>query len=384
MFSKFVMNLLLCHFRREEDVLGNGRNRLPSKSMSMSNLNNKNLDRMQMKSNVSTISADSTTSINSLGKKRRAPLPPMKKQQLILNQGSIPEETPSMVHLENNNHVPKSNHKPPEEVNRRILPEVPIEKSPKVIKNRPVPKTEPEPDIVPKSHPVIDPEPPKSPVSTAYPSTPEPIQPPVPEPAPRSSILEGAKIDTESPKKKKSAKKQKSKEKSPVKEQDHPQVPIMSDTSHDLGLKVIEHEQRPLSPDSALASSESSGSSLRKQGKIAALQQNLVSITPYEQFKPVVRKSAKIQEKIAIFSGQSSPEKPSSTTGKKFPIPRKHHLEKVKCNNKMKTIFSILQTQSINRKDNILIAFNFLLKNAWQFSFIDDIIQKIYFGSIVV
>ena len=121
--------------------------------MSMSNLNNKNLDRFQMRSNLSTISTDSTTSINSLGKsKRRAPLPPRvatsQKKQLSMNQVSIPEETPSMVQLEqhynvNHNSVPKNN---TELEVRRILPEVPKQPLPPP----PPLATQYEPDIVPK------------------------------------------------------------------------------------------------------------------------------------------------------------------------------------------------------------------------------------------
>ena len=91
-------------------------------------------------------------------------------------------------------------------------------------------------------------------------------------------------------------------------------------------LQPKNHNHRPLSPDSALASSESSGG---KQGKNKAssvsgggkqyrqnfrenndftknqLQQSvvgsLIRINPYEQFKPVIKKSARIQEKIALF-----------------------------------------------------------------------------------
>ena len=89
---------------------------------------------------------------------------------------------------------------------------------------------------------------------------------------------------------------------------------------------------RPLSPDSALASSESSGSSLRKQGKVGLNSQNnnngLFRIVTYQQFKPVLRKSANIQEKIAIFSRTGQPSSSSmcnsSTTGKTFPIQRQH------------------------------------------------------------
>ena len=92
---------------------------------------------------------------------------------------------------------------------------------------------------------------------------------------------------------------------------------------------LVEPKHRPLSPDSALASSESSGG---KQGKNktsvsggknnrrqnfrennndftknqqqrqqSGLAGSLIRINPYEQFKPVVKKSARIQEKIALF-----------------------------------------------------------------------------------
>ena len=92
------------------------------------------------------------------------------------------------------------------------------------------------------------------------------------------------------------------------------------------------NQDRPLSPDSALASSESSGSSLRKQGKNSNNGQ-LVQIVTYQQFKPVLRKSANIQEKIAIFSRQTSASGrcTSSTTGKSFPILRQHGNNKVFC-----------------------------------------------------
>ena len=112
-----------------------------------------------MRSNLSTISTDSTTSINSLGKsKRRAPLPPRvatSKKQLSINQVSIPEETPSMVQLEqhynvNHNSVPKNN---TESEVRRILPEVPKQPLPPP----PPLATQYEPDIVPK--PKIAPKP---------------------------------------------------------------------------------------------------------------------------------------------------------------------------------------------------------------------------------
>merc|ERR1712012_933966 len=80
--SKSITNLI--DERRDDPINYQMSN---SKSMSMSNL--KNLDRHR--SNASSISATgSVTSINSLGKKRRAP-PPPKKQSTPL---PIPEETP--------------------------------------------------------------------------------------------------------------------------------------------------------------------------------------------------------------------------------------------------------------------------------------------------
>ena len=69
----------------------------------------------------------------------------------------------------------------------------------------------------------------------------------------------------------------------------------------------------------------------------------LVRIMTYQQFQPVLRKSANIQEKIAIFSGKPQPASlagtglnpgwcNSSTTGKSFPILRPHHeINKVIC-----------------------------------------------------
>ena len=148
---------ILIHFpthRRDENLQrktnNNQVNLLPSKSMSMSNLNNKNLDRFQMRSNLSTISTDSTTSINSLGKsKRRAPLPPRvatSKKHLSMNQVSIPEETPSMVQLEQHYNVNHSVPKNTESEVRRILPEVPKQPLPPP----PPLATQYEPDIVPK------------------------------------------------------------------------------------------------------------------------------------------------------------------------------------------------------------------------------------------
>ena len=98
---------------------------------------------------------------------------------------------------------------------------------------------------------------------------------------------------------------------------------------------ISPNQERPLSPDSALASSESSGSSLRKQGKVGNSNNNgLFRIVTYQQFKPVLRKSANIQEKIAIFSRTGPPSSSmcnSSTTGKTFPIQRQHGNIKVLC-----------------------------------------------------
>ena len=150
-----------------------------------------------------------------------------------------------------------------------------------------------------------------------------------PAPAPRSSLLEEAKIDVEMSSKKKSAKKSKNKvvPNNPV-PLDPPvtpspqieEVPILQET-----LKDRSKIERALSPDSALAPSESSGSSLHRKNNNNQGKKQLVQILPYEQFRPVVRKSRQIQEKIAIFSG-SMPLTPSdnisSTTGgiRVFPI----------------------------------------------------------------
>ena len=149
----------------------------------------------------------------------------------------------------------------------------------------------------------------------------------------------------ETPKKKKSAKKHKNKDK-------HSNVPSSLNHRNSELLQSSEHEiipppppispnqERPLSPDSALASSESSGSSLRKQGKVGNNNNNnngLFRIVTYQQFKPVLRKSANIQEKIAIFSRTGQPSSSSSvcnssTTGKTFPIQRQHGTQiKVLC-----------------------------------------------------
>lgn len=288
--SKSTTCLVIDQGDIQDTFIRSGHNQLPSKSMSMSNL--KSLDHRSLgRSNMSTISTDSNTSINSLGKKRRAPLPPPSSSSTLklMNQVSIPEETPSMVHLEN--HVPNLVEQQP--TVRRVLPEVPPPPPPERIE---------EPKIVPKS----DPPPPPPPVIAAK-----------PEPAPRSSIiLDEVKIDTPidiTKKKKKSAKKNKKNEVIPE-----------PTTSADQ-----DQDGRALSPDSALASSESSaGSSLRKQGKQSS---NLVRITPYQQFKPVVQKSARIQEKIALFSGQkinagqaskNQENLTKTTTGRIFPIPR--------------------------------------------------------------
>ena len=90
--------------------------------MSMSNL--KNIDRNLNRSNASVISnTGSVTSINSVGKKRRAPVPPAIKKV----PEPISEETPSMIHLENNNNVTKPHRL--EEIGRRVLPDLPVPKN---------------------------------------------------------------------------------------------------------------------------------------------------------------------------------------------------------------------------------------------------------------
>merc|ERR1712241_983267 len=121
------------------------------------------------------------------------------------------------------------------------------------------PTQQPEPDIVPK--PKISPKPNVVGVNQVK-STQGEIRP---EPAPRSSLIEDAKIDVETPRKKKSAKKHKNKDK-------NINVPLM--TPSELPSEPILPSERPLSPDSALASSESSGSSLRKQGEPVDLDLN--------------------------------------------------------------------------------------------------------------
>ena len=281
--------------------------------MSMSNL--KNIDR-HYRSNASVISnTGSVTSINSVGKKRRAPAPPGAKKQVLPEP--ISEETPSMLHLENNNNKPHRL----EEIGRRVLPDLPVPKTKQKIpkENIPreiIPKENTPREIIPKEINV-----PKSPQDDPPPYTEQPSDRPAP--APRSSLLEEAKIDLEMPSKKKSAKKLKNKvvESTPVPSpvSPEPEVPILQETS--LNDRKIE---RALSPDSALASSESSGSSLNRKNKEG--KKALVPITPYEQFRPVVRKSRQIQEKIAIFSGLMPPTCDlSSTTGgvRVFPIPKK-------------------------------------------------------------
>ena len=152
----------------------------------------------------------------------------------------------------------------------------------------------------------------------------------------------------ETPKKKKSAKKHKNKDKHssnvPSTSLNHRNSELLQSSEHEIipPPPPISPNQdlRPLSPDSALASSESSGSSLRKQGKVGLNSQNnnnngLFRIVTYQQFKPVLRKSANIQEKIAIFSRTGQPSSSSvcnsSTTGKTFPIQRQHGNIKVLC-----------------------------------------------------
>jgi hypothetical protein len=144
----------------------------------------------------------------------------------------------------------------------------------------------------------------------------------------------------ETPKKKKSAKSAKK-----HKNKDKHNVPSSMTRNSELlpsehetipPLPVSPQERRPLSPDSALASSESSGSSLRKQGKVGNSNNNgLFRIVTYQQFKPVLRKSSNIQEKIAIFSRTGQPSSSSmcnsSTTGKTFPTQRQLGNIKVLC-----------------------------------------------------
>ena len=109
-----------------------------------------------------------------------------------------------------------------------------------------------------------------------------------PLPAPRSSLLEEAKVDKKSSKTKKNAKNHKKN-----KDTTGSTTVVPSSLYIENQPEMVVSKNRPLSPDSALASSESSGG---KQGK------NLIRITSYEPFKPVIRKSARIQEKIALFS----------------------------------------------------------------------------------
>ena len=109
-----------------------------------------------------------------------------------------------------------------------------------------------------------------------------------PLPAPRSSLLEDAKVDKKSSKTKKNAKNHKKN-----KDNTGSTTVVPSSLYIENQPEMVVSKNRPLSPDSALASSESSGG---KQGK------NLIRITSYEPFKPVIRKSARIQEKIALFS----------------------------------------------------------------------------------
>ena len=167
-----------------------------------------------------------------------------------------------------------------------------------------------------------------------------------PEPAPRSSLFEDqAKIEVETPKKKKSAKKHhKNKDKhsnNVPSSLHHRNSELLQSSEHEIippppPISPLNQDLRPLSPDSALASSESSGSSLRKQGKVGNSNNNgLFRIVTYQQFKPVLRKSSNIQEKIAIFSRTGQPSSSSmcnsSTTGKTFPTQRQHGNIKVLC-----------------------------------------------------
>ena len=145
-----------------------------------------------------------------------------------------------------------------------------------------------------------------------------------PLPAPRSSLLEEAKVDKKSSKTKKNAKNHKKN-----KDTTGSTTVVPSSLYIENQPEMVVSKNRPLSPDSALASSESSGG---KQGK------NLIRITSYEPFKPVIRKSARIQEKIALFSpnpdhsdeksGSGIPSKPKdcpnllSKTINTYPRPR--------------------------------------------------------------
>ena len=314
--STFTLNNTFYTFRRRNDVVDNHQLSISnSKSMSMSNL--KNIDRNLNRSNASVISnTGSVTSINSVGKKRRAPVPPAVKKV----PEPISEETPSMIHLENNN-----NTKPHrlEEIGRRVLPDLPVPKNKQNLVKPPARNIELD-IVVPKpSPPAKDDPPPYTESAVEQPSD-------RPAPAPRSSLLEEAKIDVEMSSKKKSAKKSKNKvvpnnpvPLDPPVETQIEEVPILQET-----LKDRSKIERALSPDSALASSESSGSSLNRKNNNNQGKKQLVQILPYEQFRPVVRKSRQIQEKIAIFSG-SMPLTPSdnisSTTGgiRVFPIPKK-------------------------------------------------------------
>merc|ERR1711953_933809 len=183
--------------RRRNDVVDNHQLSISnSKSMSMSNL--KNIDRNLNRSNASVISnTGSVTSINSVGKKRRAPVPPAVKKV----PEPISEETPSMIHLENNN-----NTKPHrlEEIGRRVLPDLPVPKNKQTLVKPPARNIELD-IVVPKpSPPAKDDPPPYTESAVEQPSD-------QPAPAPRSSLLEEAKIDVEMSSKKKSAKKLKNK-----------------------------------------------------------------------------------------------------------------------------------------------------------------------------
>ena len=146
--------------------------------MSMSNL--KNIDRNLNRSNASVISnTGSVTSINSVGKKRRAPVPPAIKKV----PEPISEETPSMIHLENNNNVTKPHRL--EEIGRRVLPDLPVPKNKQNLVKPPARNIELD-SVVPKpSPPAKDDPPPYTESAVEQPSD-------RPAPAPRSSLLEEA------------------------------------------------------------------------------------------------------------------------------------------------------------------------------------------------
>jgi outer membrane lipoprotein-sorting protein len=300
----------------------------------MTSLHNKSLERSggDFPSNMSTISSTgSMSSLSSLRMKRRAPAPPKKS---TVAQISIPEETPSMVYIEESSRpvLPdktstlRSFQKEP----NRVLPDLPIRKMPDQKLKRQqevVDEKTPSPRLEKVTH-----LPPPLPVKPPpYSSSSE-----LPEPAPRVSLLKEAKIDVESPRKhKKSAKKHK-KDKQPKTDQiienvnprqpshqpvqtsvdkyneelaednNNKKVPIevvVDQSSAKTQLVVGGSHERSLSPDSALASSESSSGTSSRKVNPGKVYQQLIRISPYEPFKPpVVLKSSNIKEKIAMFS----------------------------------------------------------------------------------